>query len=94
MLYFEKKKYSGYKSEQTKIFWFMILVWKNNVKFWKKYFGGICPEKIKKKFCTTHKKSFATLGKTKAPPPPPLFMLNGRSLMLICMISLKTVYDV
>jgi hypothetical protein len=47
-----------------------------------------------KKFCTTHKKSFATLGKTKAPPPPPLFMLNGRSLMLICMISLKTVYDV
>ena len=47
-----------------------------------------------KKFCITHKKSFATLGKTKAPPPPPLFMLNGRSLMLICMISLKTVYDV
>ena len=49
-------------------------------------------QKKLKKFCTTHKKSFATLGKTKAPLP--LFMLNGRSVMLICMISLKTVYDV
>jgi hypothetical protein len=51
-------------------------------------------QKKLKKFYTKHKKRFATLGKTKALPPPPLFMLNGRSLMLICMISLKTVYDV
>ena len=50
--------------------------------------------KNKKTILHYTQKSFATLGKTKAPPPPPLFMLNGRSLMLICMISLKTVYDV
>jgi hypothetical protein len=51
-------------------------------------------QKKLKKILHYTQKSFATLGKTKAPPPPPLFMLNGRSLMLICMISLKTVYDV
>ena len=66
-------------NSEKKIFWWYTLYVSRKYK----QYSALC---VKKKILTEVK--------LNPPHPTHFFMLNGRSLMLICMLSLKTVYDV